>query len=184
MSSTRQLAKRVIYISGLESSRERRKMWRIIEIRGEGYGSQGKKKDKKRVTAFLGNSFHSLLSPPFLRRWRETSLVHDSRHRTVEKRIKKVVSVFSFSFPFSLSLSLDRVKRKQRIGGGGGKPTLNVRSHDKIVDARLTSSWTLHPEGVESGFIAGHVVSHREGGSLVSCSLERKICRSLLNETG
>lgn len=73
----------------------------------------------------------------------------------------------------------------------------NVRSHDKIVDARLISSWTPHPEGVESGFIAnrgadGHVVSlqriererERARGTLVSCSLERKICRSLLNETG
>lgn len=169
-------------------------MWRIIEIRGEGYGSQGEKRIKKRVTvtAFLGNSFHSLLSsiPSSMK---GTSLVHDSRRRTVEKRIKKVVSVFSFSFPFSLSLSLDRhsrdrcVKRKQRIGRGGRKTnviTSNVRSHDKIVHARLTSSWTLHPEGVESGFIAGHVVSHRERGTLVSCSLERKICRSLLNETG
>lgn len=44
----------------IERERERRKMWRIVEIRGEGYGK--KKGGRKVVVAFLGNSFNSLLS--------------------------------------------------------------------------------------------------------------------------
>lgn len=47
-----------------------------------------KKRGRKVVIAFLGNSFDSLLSS--IGRSRTRSLVDDSRHRTVEKTTKKV----------------------------------------------------------------------------------------------
>lgn len=64
----------------------------------------------------------------------------------------------------SLEPRLLRKEGNESDGNPHRDVSRNVRSHDKIVDARLISSWTPRPEGVESGFIAnrgadGHVVS-------------------------
>lgn len=108
-------------------------------------------------------------------------MIHDAE--PLKKTINKTVSVFSFS----LSLSTQSRKEGNESDGNPHRDvSRNVRSHDKIVDARLISSWTLHPEGVEIGIYHGARWTRckREREILVSCSLERKICRSLLNETG
>lgn len=78
-------------------------------------------------------------------------------HDTEPLRNDKESSLRFLFFFFSLFLSTEIVTRKEGNESDGNHHrdvSRNVRSHDKIVDARLISSWTLHPEGVESRFIA------------------------------